>query len=332
MSKASGAEAVRTTRSKSLLIKQNQHCPDQSAPGVPRQDSGPTDRGHHSRSPEGNLEKRPDLETARCPKVLNTEVQSFQRAHEKLCCPAVRPAPRVAPAHERAVIGPCLRPRPPVPPSQPVPGVPLLPGTLHPPLSPLASRLDQSCAEINTSCLMGKAVRRVAALAGLQGGEGCVLGGGGHGLLLGPKASWISPAPPPSPRGQAPRKALRTRRGPRPAALRLRASLWVLLCEFRAAVEERRLRSPLALGAGDREGLGCSILCSRLPHPHPAPWRPPLRPQGSGSLLTRPPPASTSAPVRSPESIFPGLLPTQIFRGPCGDGVSSCSVGSRPLP
>lgn len=60
--------------------------------------------------------------------------------------------------------------------------------------------------------------------------------GEGTGLLLGPKASWFSPALLPPPRGQAPPAALRTRRGPRPAALRLRASLWVSLCEFRAAV------------------------------------------------------------------------------------------------
>lgn len=182
---------------------------------------------------------------------------------------------------------------------------------------------------------MGKAVRHVAALAGPQGGEGCVLSWGGHGAPAGTQGLLVQPGTSAARSGSGSAPGTEDGRGGGNARLLsgcARASGSHFANSGQRSMEERRPWSPPALRAGEGEGLACSNLCSRLPHPYRAAWRPPLRPQGSGSLLTQPPPASASAPIRSPESIFPGLLPTQIFQGPRGDGVSSCSVGSRLLP
>lgn len=186
---------------------------------------------------------------------------------------------------------------------------------------------------------MGKAVRHVAALAGLQGGEGCVLLWGGHGAPAGTQGLLVQPGTSAAPSGSGSARGTEDEAGATPGCSQAARKPLGLTLRIQGSGRWRKGDSglpptpPPTLRAGEGEGLACSNLCSRLPHPYPAAWRPPPpRPQGSGSLLTQPPPASASAPIRSPESIFPGLLPTQIFRGPRGDGVSSCSVGSRLLP
>lgn len=178
---------------------------------------------------------------------------------------------------------------------------------------------------------MGKAVLMSLLWLDCRAGKAVYSCGEGTGLLLGPKAAA------PSGSGSAP--GTEDEAGATPGCSQAARKPLGLTLRIQGSGRWRKGDSGLppppptpALQAGEGEGLACSNLCSRLPHPYPAAWRPPLRPQGSGSLLTQPPPASASAPIRSPESIFPGLLPTQIFRGPRGDGVSACSVGSRLLP